>query len=141
MGNRDVRTPGYTRPGRNEKYNPEAIDKVMSVLLEEFRVDGDCWRLSRGMCNPRYGYQTVQVEDRKVLVHRVSYMYHYGPIPKGFVIDHVRDAGCNFKDCINPTHLEAVTTAENNRRAAEWRRLSGIKTKRKTTKARTRKAS
>lgn len=43
------------------------------------------------------------------LAHRVSYEKSKGPIPKGFVIDHL----CRNGLCVNPDHLEAVTNKEN----------------------------
>jgi hypothetical protein len=39
------------------------------------------------------------------------------PIPAGLTVDHI----CNNRACIRYDHLEAVTQAENNRRAAERR--------------------
>ncbi|QNJ56915.1 HNH endonuclease [Mycobacterium phage Reindeer] len=36
-----------------------------------------------------------------------------GPIPDGYEIDHVFARGCVHRDCIEPTHLEAVTRQEN----------------------------
>ncbi len=47
--------------------------------------------------------------------HRYSYELHKGPIPKGLDIDHL----CCNPSCVNPDHLEAVTTAENLRRVEE----------------------
>ena len=44
--------------------------------------------------------------------HRWAYRQAYGPIPEGLHIDHL----CSVRACIEPTHLEAVTQAENNRR-------------------------
>ena len=38
---------------------------------------------------------------------------------EGLTIDHVHANGCRNVDCVNPAHLEAVTQAENNRRAWE----------------------
>ena len=35
-----------------------------------------------------------------------------GPIPEGLVIDHL----CRVRDCVNPAHLDVVTTGENTRR-------------------------
>jgi hypothetical protein len=44
--------------------------------------------------------------------HIRAYTETYGPIPEGWVIDHI----CGNKACSTPSHLEAVTLAENARR-------------------------
>lgn len=46
--------------------------------------------------------------------HRYAYVSAVGYIPDGLVLDHL----CNNKRCVNPSHLEPVTAAENIRRAA-----------------------
>jgi len=46
--------------------------------------------------------------------HRVAYELYVGPIPEGLTIDHL----CRVTMCVNPAHLEAVTLAENIRRAS-----------------------
>lgn len=58
------------------------------------------------------GYGLVTVEGTQHLAHRVAYEAEYGPIPEGHVLDHL----CRVRNCVNPTHLQPVTIAENNRR-------------------------
>lgn len=74
-----------------------------------------CW-LWTGGTGLSYG---VYVRDGKTWVaHRWSYTVHFGDIPDGLVIDHL----CRTPRCVRPDHLEAVTLAENSRRAAATRK-------------------
>jgi len=68
------------------------------------------WRGAKVM-----GYGCLRVDGKVTLAHRFSYELFIGPIPAGLHIDHL----CVNPPCVNPTHMEPVTAAENTRRAAE----------------------
>lgn len=65
----------------------------------------------------RDGYAQFFAVGRMRKAHQLSYVLAYGPIPEGMVIDHVFSRGCRHRHCVAPAHLEAVTQAENTRRA------------------------
>lgn len=58
------------------------------------------------------GYGVATINGHPELAHRVAYEVEYGPIPDGYVVDHL----CRVRNCIKPEHLEPVTTEENTRR-------------------------
>lgn len=66
----------------------------------------------------RNGYGAIGVGGRVRSVHCVAHELWVSPIPDGFHVDHVYANGCRHRDCIEPAHLEAVTSGENTRRAA-----------------------
>ena len=49
------------------------------------------------------------------LAHRYFYVQNKGPIPEGYVIDHL----CRNRKCVNPDHLEAVSHVVNCRRGKQ----------------------
>jgi hypothetical protein len=55
------------------------------------------------------GYGSVRISGRTVYAHRASYEHWRGAIPDGLQIDHL----CRVRNCVNPSHLEAVTQREN----------------------------
>lgn len=82
-------------------------------LSAKIHVDEDsgCW-LFTGALNSK-GYGCITVDSRRMLAHRAAYEALVGPIPEALSIDHL----CFVKACCYPGHLEAVSVAENNRRA------------------------
>ena len=69
-----------------------------------------CWRWI-GAGNPK-GYGQIVRDGRLRQAHRVAYELAIGPIPDGLVLDHL----CRNRGCINPLHLEPVTSKENTHR-------------------------
>lgn len=72
---------------------------------------GGCWLWTGALNKGCYG--TIGYENKSWKVHRLFYEHYVGPIPKGLTLDH----WCRNRACCRPGHLEAVTQAENNRRA------------------------
>ena len=82
----------------------------------DVRSPAECWPWTGGRISSGYGSFSMAFGIH-VLAHRLAYFLFYGPIPTGHHIDHVWARGCRRRECVNPSHLEAVTVAENNRRA------------------------
>jgi len=68
---------------------------------------GACWAWTGARSDSGYGnfYANGRVQSS----HRFSYEFLVGPIPDGLCIDHL----CRNPNCVNPTHMEPVTTGEN----------------------------
>jgi len=86
--------------------------------------DAPCWNFTRAQMggSPAHRYGSIWYQGWQQLAHRVSYQLAYGvEFPKGragwneFQVDHV----CGNTTCINPAHLELVTSQENTRRMFE----------------------
>lgn len=59
------------------------------------------------------GYGQIQFNGRLTFAHRIAYELKRGPIPAGLTIDHL----CRVRACVNPDHMEAVTTRVNTLRS------------------------
>lgn len=75
--------------------------------------DTGCWQWI-GDIGKRYndGYGRFFINGKSYRAHRVSYLIYIGDIPKDIVLDHL----CRNRSCVNPYHLEPVTSIENIRR-------------------------
>ena len=72
---------------------------------------GPCWVWLRSV-NSGAGYAQFQFNGQQHRAHRVSYTWMRDPIPDGMVLDHL----CRNRICVNPDHLEPVTTLVNTMR-------------------------
>lgn len=88
------RWPDITAKARFEaKYVPEP--------------NSGCWLWVAGLGGNGYGVFWNGV-NREV-AHRFSYKLYKGPIPDDLELDHL----CRMRCCVNPEHLEPVTSAIN----------------------------
>lgn len=82
------------------------LDSLYAVV-----PDTGCW-IWQGRCNPA-GYGLVDRRGYSQLAHRAFYEMRRGQLDPTDTLDHL----CRNKGCVNPDHLEPVSTAENVRRA------------------------
>lgn len=69
-----------------------------------------CWNWLG--CKDTNGYGYLSYMYKNYMAHRITYQRLIGSIPKGLQLDHL----CRNRHCVNPNHLEPVTTQENTRR-------------------------
>jgi hypothetical protein len=72
-----------------------------------------CWLWMASRTTTGYGQISIgRRGEGMAKAHRVAFTLTYGPIPDGLVIDHL----CRNPLCVNPIHLECVSSRENTRR-------------------------
>jgi len=90
------------------------------VRVREDMMTG-CWLWQGGRNAAGYGYFSLASGRRGaylVRAHRWAYRLLVGPIPSWLEIDHL----CRNRACVNPTHMELVTSVENIRRGENHNR-------------------
>lgn len=73
-------------------------------------LEDKCWIWGGYVGTNGYGQVTWQREHFKA--HRFIYECYHGPVPKELDLDHL----CRNRACVNPKHLEPVTSAVNKSR-------------------------
>lgn len=89
-------------------------EDIESKLLRRSERDSNgCLIWQGAVLHNGYGAIWVSEEGAQRRAHRVAYSIWIGPIPEDMTIDHL----CEVKLCIEPSHLEAVTSKENTLRS------------------------
>ena len=71
------------------------------------------WTRSKKPLRGPVGYAVIGRTGRVQYAHKVAYEAVHGLVPEGLELDHL----CRNRACVEVLHLEAVTHAENMRRA------------------------
>jgi hypothetical protein len=108
-------TSGDTRGDRGRFVAGDEHERFVSKV----QFGPGCWVWTGQVNTSGYGHFR-RVDGRTVKAHRFAYEATYGPIPAGLTLDHL----CGRPRCVRPTHLEAVTAAENLRRRHARRRAT-----------------
>lgn len=100
-----------------------AVEGILPRHVEYFwqKVDRSgccCWIWMGQLRASGHGvfkYRLGPDDCRTSSAHRVAYELLVGPIPEDLDLDHL----CRVRNCVNPAHLEPVTSTENTIRG--WR--------------------
>ncbi|HNX48667.1 MAG TPA: HNH endonuclease signature motif containing protein [Thermoanaerobaculaceae bacterium] len=83
-------------------------------------ADG-CWIYQQHIGAWGYGIKRCPRRKRQTGAHVVFYERAHGPVPEGYVVDHMchnadtdcPGGTCKHRRCVNPDHLRAITGGEN----------------------------
>jgi hypothetical protein len=101
-----------------------------SIHARCVRTEDGCL-IWQGAITVKTGYSRIGHEGETLLGHRLVFTLAVRPLEPGEHVDHLCHNGdsacvggrtCVHRRCLEPSHLEAVTQAENNRRA--WQHAS-----------------
>lgn len=90
----------------NKSSNINSYEVILKRFYSNVKKTNKCWLWKR---NENNGYGRFQANKNRMLAHRFSYMINHGHIFDNMVINHK----CRNKLCVNPKHLEQVTTQKN----------------------------
>jgi hypothetical protein len=88
------------------KVIPSELD-VAKIFKRINAREGECWEWA-GKANSG-GYGVMVINYKTYIAHRLVFSIFNGSLNPSLVIDHI----CRNRKCVNPDHLEQVTSKEN----------------------------
>lgn len=107
--------PEHMRPMTQGELQARTLPTVEERFWSQVEKTDDCWLWTGSATGKGYGQICVTEPGKGTkheYAHRLAYTWLVGPIPEGLTIDHL----CRNQSCVNPSHLEVVTRAENTHR-------------------------
>jgi hypothetical protein len=88
-------------------------ERLELALQKVARTESGCWDWTGTIATNGYGRMPLGKRNRRQAAHRFVYEQVVGTVPDGMQLDHL----CGNRRCVNPSHLEPVTSRENNLRS------------------------
>lgn len=108
------------KPTLAERFWPK-VNKAGPISIH--RPDlGSCWLWTASLTKPG-GHGKFWIGGSFTTAHRASYEILVGPIPDGRQLDHL----CRVRHCVNPAHLEPVSSGENTLRGVSFAAVNAAK--------------
>ncbi|MGA1037406.1 MAG: HNH endonuclease signature motif containing protein [Ilumatobacteraceae bacterium] len=86
----------------------KAIDRTSTERFStKYKKVNGCWVWTASV--DKLGFGRFKLNDKTEYAHRASYRMFVGEIPEGLYVVH----SCRNLLCVNPEHLETVTSVEN----------------------------
>lgn len=112
--------------------DPATLTRFESKITQ---VPAGCWVWTAATTKCGYGH--LKVSGAMIRAHRLAWEHFVGPIPDGLQVEHgchtvdpscAGGVNCPHRRCVNPDHLELVTTQENTRRGLGFAGINVRKT-------------